>query len=346
MKKVLITGGAGFVGRRFCRRFLEAGHEVHCVDPVFLRTGGIHPEQGWPLFRPTDFPTFHFFHEDCRTYFNRVQANDFDYVLHLAAVVGGRLMIDHNPLAVADDLAIDAAYWQWAVTTRPKKTVYFSSSAAYPISLQRPEGYCLLREDMISFECEIGVPDMTYGWAKLTGEYLARIAHQKYGLNSVVYRPFSGYGEDQDATYPFPAICARVLREAGSRAVTVWGSGKQMRDFIHIEDCVDGVLATMDRVDNGDAMNLSTGQLTSFENLVRMTAGVVGYEPEVIALSDKPEGVFARGGDTTKQEQYGFRAHRTLQGEIRRTLEYVARCDAGADVNRHDVHPGATAVAA
>jgi hypothetical protein len=73
---------------------------------------------------------------------------------------------------------------------------------------------------------------------------------------------------------------------------------------------------------------------------------VVGYEPEVIALSDKPEGVFARGGDTTKQEQYGFRAHRTLEAEIGRTLEYVARCDAGADVSRHDVHPGATAVAA
>jgi len=313
VKKVLITGGAGFVGRRFCRRFLEAGDEVHCVDSLVPLTGGIHPGLAWPLFDPRDYKNFHFVYEDCRTYFGRAQATDFDYVFHLAAVVGGRLMIDQNPLAVADDLAIDAAYWQWAAATRPRKTVFFSSSAAYPVSLQRPEGYVLLQEDMISFESEIGVPDMTYGWAKLTGEYLARIAHRKYGLNSVVYRPFSGYGEDQDETYPFPAICRRALREAGNRELMVWGSGKQMRDFIHIEDCVDGVLATMDRIDNGDALNLSTGRFTSFAELAVLIARTVGYEPAVVALCDKPEGVFARCGDTSRQAEFGFRAKTSLE---------------------------------
>jgi len=68
----------------------------------------------------------------------------------------------------------------------------------------------LLKEDMISFEGDIGMPDMTYGWAKLTNEYLAQLAYQKHGLKSVCYRPFSGYGEDQDDAYPFPSICRRV----------------------------------------------------------------------------------------------------------------------------------------
>lgn len=303
MKKILVTGGAGFVGRRFCRRFLEAGDEVHCVDSIVPLTGGVHPNARWPLFDPRDFTNFHFSFEDCRTYFQRASDDDFDYVFHLAAVVGGRMMIDHNPLAVADDLAIDAAYWQWAAAARPAKTVYFSSSAAYPVSLQRPERHVLLREEMIAFDREIGVPDMTYGWAKLTGEYLAQIAHGKYGLKSVVYRPFSGYGEDQDESYPFPAICRRVLGEVGSPTIIVWGSGKQMRDFIHIEDCVDGVLATMDRIDDAGAVNLSTGRPTSFEDLVAMIAREIGYAPVVHGRTDKPEGVFARYGDTARQER-------------------------------------------
>ena len=72
--------------------------------------------------------------------------------------------------------------------TGPKKTACFSSSAAYPIKLQRPEGYVLLKEDMISFENDIGMPDMSYGWAKLTCEYLAQLAYQKHGLNSICYQ--------------------------------------------------------------------------------------------------------------------------------------------------------------
>jgi nucleoside-diphosphate-sugar epimerase len=323
MKKILVTGGAGFVGRRFCKRFLDGGHKVHCVDNIVPMTGGLDPSAGWPLYEPRDYKNFQFFYEDCRSYFKRETADDFDAVFHLAAIVGGRMMIERNPLAVADDLAIDAAYWEWAASARPKKTVYFSSSAAYPVSLQRPDRYCLLREDMISREADIGLPDMTYGWSKLTGEYLAYIAHRHHDLNCVIYRPFSGYGEDQDDSYPFPAICRRILREHGSPCITVWGSGRQMRDFIHIEDCVDGVLDTMDRIDDADALNLSTGRFTSFKELVTIAAGLVGYDPEVLGLSDKPEGVFARAGDTAKQISFGFSAKIPLQTGVSRTLAHL-----------------------
>ena len=104
---------------------------------------------------------------------------------------------------------------------------------------------------MISFESDLGMPDMSYGWAKLTHEYLAQLAFQKHGIKSVTYRPFSGYGEDQDKAYPFPSICKRVLDNLGAKRLTVWGTGEQMRDFIHIDDCVNGVLATMDKIDDG-----------------------------------------------------------------------------------------------
>jgi nucleoside-diphosphate-sugar epimerase len=325
MKKILITGGAGFVGRHFTGSLLDKGHEVHCVDPIAEYTGGIDPRKGWPLFNPFDYENFKFHKEDCRLFFKRVADTDFDYCFHLAAMVGGRLMIENNPLAVADDLSIDSEYWQWAQKTRPKKTVCFSSSAAYPIKYQRVQGYRLLREEMIRFDEDIGMPDMSYGWAKLTCEYLAKLACQKHGLHSVVYRPFSGYGEDQDLTYPFPSICKRALENKNKESLTVWGSGKQMRDFIHISDCVEGVLKTMDRIDDADALNLSTGIFTSFKEFAFLAANVCGYSPVVTGTSDKPEGVFARAGDPAKLKQFGFEYSIPLKDGIERAIRFLER---------------------
>jgi len=325
MRKVLVTGGAGFVGRHVVRRLLEAGNEVHAVDCLAADTGGIDPARGWPLFDPRDFGNFHFYQEDCRDWFDRVRDTDFDYAFHLAAMVGGRLMIENNPLAVAADLAIDAQYWQWAKAAKPAKTVCFSSSAAYPISLQRADHFVLLKEDMISFDGDIGMPDMTYGWAKLTCEYLARLAYEKHGLRSVCYRPFSGYGEDQDDAYPFPSICKRAIAHQNADVLHVWGTGTQMRDFIHIEDCVDGVLTTMDQIDDAGAVNLSTGVLTSFIEFAGQAAQALGYHPEVRGLSDKPVGVHARGGDTTLQRELGFVPRIDFRNGIERALRYYAK---------------------
>ena len=320
MRKILITGAAGFVGRHFTKRFLDLGDFVVAVDSIVPMTGGIDPRSGWPLFNPCDYQSFHFFRKDCREFFLERPDDDFDYALHLAAIVGGRLMIEYNPLAVAEDLAIDSAYWQWAVKAKPKKTVCFSSSAAYPVEFQQRDNYRLLREEMIDFSGHIGIPDMSYGWAKLTHEYLARLAFEKHGLKSVVYRPFSGYGEDQDDTYPFPSICKRILRQRGDSRIEVWGSGDQLRDFIHIEDCVDGVLMTMDMIDDAGALNLSTGVYTSFKEFARVAAEICAYRPEIVGMSDKPSGVFARGGDCTKQQSCGFRFKVTFREGIERAL--------------------------
>ncbi len=321
MAKMLVTGGAGFVGRHLVRRLLERGDEVHCVDRVVPLTGGLMPEK-WPLFEPRDHRNFHFYHEDCRDYFKRVSDTDFDYCFHLAAMVGGREMIENQPLVVADDLSIDAEYWQWAARVKPRKSVCFSSSAVYPVKYQRDKEYQLLKEEMVSFEEDIGMPDMSYGWAKLTCEYLARLAYAKHGLKSVTYRPFSGYGEDQDDSYPFPAICRRVLANRGASRIMVWGSGRQMRDFIHIEDCIEGVLATMDKIDDASAVNLSTGIYTSFIDFAKMAAESCGFDPEVYGASAKPEGVFARAGDPARLKKLGFEPRIDFRSGVETALKY------------------------
>jgi nucleoside-diphosphate-sugar epimerase len=242
----------------------------------------------------------------------------------LAAMVGGREMIENNPLVVAEDLSIDSMYWSWAVKARPTKTICFSSSAAYPIKYQTKDNYQLLSEDMINFDSDIGMPDMSYGWAKLTNEYLARVAYQKYGIESVSYRPFSGYGEDQDNAYPFPSICQRVLNHVGKDKLEVWGTGDQMRDFIHISDCVDGVIKTMDQVKDGSAINLSTGIFTSFKEFAGLAANLCGYYPLISGTSNKPEGVFGRGGDTSLQKKFGFTPKIAFKDGVQLALNYFS----------------------
>lgn len=232
-------------------------------------------------------------------------------------------MIEHNPLAVAEDLGIDSMLWQWSKKTRPGKVVCFSSSAAYPIKYQKRQGYKLLTEDMIDFSHDLGMPDLSYGWAKLTHEYLARLAYEKHGIKSVTYRPFSGYGEDQDLTYPFPSICKRVLEQKGKDHISVWGTGDQMRDFVHITDCVAAILSSMNKIDDGSAINLSTGILTSFKEFARIATETVGYTPEIRGTSDKPEGVFARGGDTELQQSFGISHRITFKEGVERGLAFI-----------------------
>ena len=107
-KKILITGGAGFVGRRLVKYLLEKKYHVSVVDNIMPLTGGIDPTQGWPLYNPKDYKNFNFYKDDCRHWFLNNQNEKFDYVFHLAAMVGGREIIENNPLIVSEDLSIDS----------------------------------------------------------------------------------------------------------------------------------------------------------------------------------------------------------------------------------------------
>jgi len=266
--KILITGDAGFVGRAFHRYFENQGHDIVGIDIA----------NTLPM--------------DARDFFRKDNTH-FDKVIHLAAVVGGRKMIEGSPLALAVDLSIDAEMFGWALRTKPGCITYFSSSAAYPTNLQTLDESTILKESDINLE-EIQTPDMTYGWAKLTGEMLASHARAQ-GLSVHVYRPFSGYGTDQALDYPFPSFIARGL--AKSDPFEIWGSGNQCRDFIHIDDVVAAAEAGCKS--GIQTANLSTGIATSFNDLARMVAKVAGYEPRFQNLPAEPSGVDYRVGNPT-----------------------------------------------
>jgi GDP-L-fucose synthase len=299
--RALVTGGCGFVGRRFVNRLLNDGYDVVVVDN--LTTGK--PLDDW-MHKPTKKFDLHYM--DVRDFFHAFTSASFDLVVHLAAVVGGRLNIENDPLAVATDLSIDAEMFNWAARGKlPPKVIYFSSPAAYPNSYQtRTTPELRLREIDLDFGDEarmIELPDMTYGWAKLTGEYLAKFAHEQYGLDVRIYRPFGGYGEDQHPSYPVPAIVKRVVDK--ENPITVWGSGDQQRDFIWIDDVVSAVMKTMDVEElSGKPLNLGTGRATSFRQLAQIACNIVGHDAVIGNDPTKPEGVFSRVADTTLMSGY------------------------------------------
>lgn len=272
MKSALVTGHRGFVGRNL----------VPYLENADIYVTGIDLADG----------------EDCRGFFRQSEMQ-FDYVIHLAAIVGGRRTIDYNPLSVATDLSIDAEMFNWFKRTDQKgKLIYFSSSAAYPVSIQN-DGYQIkLSEDFINLE-QIENPDMTYGWTKLTGEYLATFLPME---QVVIFRPFSGYGEDQDLDYPFPSFIDRAVRK--DDPFVIWGDGYQTRDFIHIKDICEAVIKILE-LDLYGTYNLGTGIPTNFRQLAKLACEAAGYTPHKFEFRlGEPTGVQYRVADVTKMQNF------------------------------------------
>jgi nucleoside-diphosphate-sugar epimerase len=108
-------------------------------------------------------------------------------------------------------------------------------------------------------------------------------------------RPFSGYGEEQDLTYPVPSIALRAAKR--ENPLTVWGSGLQGRDFVHIDDCVEAMLRILAKVSDGSAINIGSGRLINFREVATLFARLEGYEAQIKPLEDKPVGVHSRYAD-------------------------------------------------
>lgn len=300
--RALVTGSAGFVGRHMVRELLERGWDVHSVDLEPM-------EVAVDLRGPAHLHVV----DDAVNFFRRVSST-FDLVVHLAYHVGGRAAIDGEPRLLARNLELDAGLFDWAVRSGQRRVLYFSSSAAYPKRLQ--DGSCIfakLREGQIDLD-DVRQPDARYGWAKLTGEQLARTAAEA-GLPVHVVRPFSGYGGDQSLDYPFPSIVKRA-REGD---LTVWGPPGQTRDWIHIDDVVAGALAVVDD-DERRPVNLCTGVGTEMGDLALMVAEAAGAPVgEVTYLADKPTGVMYRVGDPTRMLEH-YTPKVTLEEGVARAL--------------------------
>lgn len=298
--RALITGDRGFLGRHFAAELMRRGYEVHGLDVKASSA------------------------QDCRRLFDLelrhpTVRKHWDLVVHCAAVVGGRETIENDPLVTAESLSIDAEMFRWAAAVRPGRVLYISSSAAYPVAYQSRGGMDhFLSESMIESPRVTWEPDEVYGWSKVTGELLADRL-RRAGVPVTVVRPFSGYGTDQDPSYPFRAILDRV--KAGDDPVEVW-CGDCVRDWIHVDDVVAGALAVAES-GTEDPVNLCTGRPTSFMDLVGLMGRAAGRPPVRVRFRpEAPQGVAYRVGDVARMAEY-HRPRITLEEGIRRALDDV-----------------------
>lgn len=286
-KTALITGDAGFLGRHFRTELIARGYRVTGCDVI-----------NGPIF-------------DCRTTFNdgilwptglgTEPRRPYDLTIHCAAIIGGRVRIDGNPVELAENIELDTLYARWLARVRPRHAIYLSSSAVYDVEDQLASGFDL--DEDAQWVRKIGMPDQVYGWSKLTGELLMRHVIRA-GVPVTVVRPFSGYGDDQSLDYPFPSFIKRASLRRDP--FDIWGDGDQVRDFVHVDDVVNATLAWAEhdaRVYAGGGLlrpvNICTGRPTSFTELAKLVCSTAGYDPAYRYVGDAPVGVTRRVCDPT-----------------------------------------------
>lgn len=305
---ILITGSSGFIGSYFTKRYLEEGHTVVGIDnkEKILRW---HARNHGSLTE---------YNVDCRDYF-RTKHEQFDLVIHAAAFVGGRAAIEGQSLKIAtEDFSIDALFFDWVARTKPKKVIYWSSSAAYPISLQESHLQHKLKEEDINL-LDIRNPDESYGMTKMVGEIMAKKVNQLGHTQVYVFRPFSGYGETQNLDYPFPSIIQRVVNREDP--MTLWSN--TTRDFIHIQDIYDSVNHIVkNNLLEMCPLNLGLGIPISFTELVNKICEVDGWKPsQGVKILNKPKGVDYRVNNPEKFFKI-YTPKITLEKGISKALDY------------------------
>lgn len=289
--KVLVTGGAGFLGRHFVQAHLADHDQVVSIDDFSGTDVATVPQDVLDVTERWDVIEWF-----------RDAGDGFDLAYHFAAPVGGRMKIEGDPMFNAHSLGIDEAFFRYAIE-HVNRAVYPSSSAVYGRALQSDTDAGALQEGMFNPQNPNWfAPDEMYGFTKLAGEMLAWKA-AAYGLNTLCIRPFSGYGEGQSFDYPVPSIARRALLREDP--LTIWGSGQQSRDFIHVDDLVAGTRKRLEYPVKGyDSLNLGTGWAVTFRTVAEICAEIVGYAPSIVTDETKPEGVKKRWSDMGRMSFY------------------------------------------
>lgn len=247
-KKVLVTGGASFIGSHLVDQLVEKGAQVRIVDD--LSSGKIENIEGH-----IDAKNVEFIKNDLRhTDFAKAALADMDIVFHLAADHGGRGYVDLHQAACATNMMLDGIVFRASYNEGVEKVIFASSGCVYPIHLQTDTNKILyLTEDMV------GPPynaDNMYGWAKLMGEMKLQAYYKDHGMKSASCRYFTVYGPRGLENHAVIAMIARAFID--QNPFFVWGTGEQIRNWTYVDDIVNGTILAAEKIDDASAVNIGT----------------------------------------------------------------------------------------
>ena len=300
-KRVMVTGGAGFLGRRVCAELESLGVGELCVP------------------RRRDFDL-----TEAEAVSRVYGAADPDVVIHLAAEVGGIGANRANPgRFLYANLAMGLHLIEEARRRGVDKFVQVGTVCSYPKHAPVP-----FREH----DLWDGYPEETnapYGVAKKTLLTMLQGYREQYGLASAYLMPVNLFGPgdnfDLEASHVIPALIRKCeeARLSGADSVVCWGTGSASREFLYVDDCAKAVALAADRHDGPEPVNVGTGEEITIRELVDTIARLTGFEGAIEWDASRPDGQPRRTLDTSRaRELFGFEACTRLEDGLRRTIDW------------------------
>ena len=300
--RVLVTGGGGFLGSHLVERLAADGHEVAVARRA-----------------DTDLTDM----AATARLFDEVAP---DLVYHLAAEVGGIGANRANPGRYwYANLMMGTHVLEQVRLHETPKLVIAGTICAYPKFAPVP-----FRED----DLWDGYPEETnapYGVAKKAILVGAQLYRAQYGTNAIYLLPVNLYGPrdnfDLETSHVIPALIRKMeeARASGEASITLWGDGSPTREFLYVDDCVEGLVLAAERYDDADPVNLGTGEEISIANLAGLIAELTGYDGTIYWDTAAPNGQPRRQLDTTRAtERFGFSASVPLREGLERTIAWYS----------------------
>jgi GDP-L-fucose synthase len=300
-KKILVTGGAGFLGKQVVAQLEKAG-----ALPENIKI---------PRSQTCDLRSL----EHCQA-----AVEGQDVVVHLAAHVGGIGLNREKPAELFyDNLMMGTQLIHTAYLAGVQKFVCVGTICAYPKFTPVP-----FKED----DLWNGYPEETnapYGIAKKALLVQLQAYRQQYGFDGVYLLPVNLYGPEDnfkpESSHVIPALIRKVYeaQQQGAKQLSVWGDGSPTREFLFSEDAARGIVMGAQFYDDAEPVNLGTGYEISIRDLVESICRLMNFEGELIWETDQPNGQPRRCLDTTRAKTcFGFTAQVTLEEGLRRTIEW------------------------
>lgn len=300
-RKILVTGGAGFLGTHVVRNIQAQGCQAVIV----------------PRSREFDL-------REKSAIIKLFEQGRPDLVIHLAAVVGGIGANRRHPGQFFYDNAIMGLQLiEQARLLRIEKVVVLGTVCAYPKFTPVP-----FREaDLWN-----GYPEETnapYGLAKKMLLVQAQAYRQEYGLNAIYLLPVNLYGPGDnfapETSHVIPALIRKCLEavEGGQQEIVVWGTGQASREFLYVEDAAEAIVLAAEQYDDPEPVNLGSGIEVSIKELVELIAELTGFKGRLVWDTTKPDGQPRRSLETSRAEQaFGFRAQTNFREGLKRTIAW------------------------
>ncbi|MFB3922525.1 MAG: NAD-dependent epimerase/dehydratase family protein [Terriglobia bacterium] len=315
-RKVLVTGGASFIGSHLVDALVERRAKVLVVDD--LSSGRTENIAHHLIHRHVKF-----IQRDLRDPGVAEEAvKGISVVFHLAADHGGRGYVDLHQAACATNLMLDGLLFRACYKAGVDKVVYASSGCVYPNFIQNDP-----KEMLYLDESKVGPPydaDNMYGWAKLMAEMTLRAYYKDWGMKSASCRYFTVYGPRGVENHAVIAMIARAFVK--QNPFVIWGTGEQIRNWTYVDDIVQGTILAAEKIDDGSAVNLGTMERIRVIDAAQEVLRYMGHTAEFELHPEMPTGPYNRVAENSfARKALGWEPQVKFMDGLHKTIDwYVA----------------------